>query len=133
MTSPSSITVTHKRGDLFQVSARQHRLHTDQPEDDGGEDSALTPTELFVASLASCVAFYARRYLARHKLPDAGLVVTADYTMARSPSRVAEVTLRLQLPAGVPEDRHAPLLAVASHCTVHNSLSSPPAVKLELT
>jgi uncharacterized OsmC-like protein len=41
---------------------------TDQPTTAGGEDAAMTPVELLVASLGSCVAFYAGRYLARHGL-----------------------------------------------------------------
>jgi uncharacterized OsmC-like protein len=35
-----------------------------QPMADGGQDGA-TPTELLVASLASCIAFYAGRCLLR--------------------------------------------------------------------
>jgi putative redox protein len=39
----------------------------------GGGDVGPTPTELFVAGLASCVAFYARRYLRRHDIDAEGL------------------------------------------------------------
>ena len=50
-------------GEAYEVAVRGHRVLVDQPADAGGEDSAPTPTELFVASLATCVAFYAGRYL----------------------------------------------------------------------
>ena len=33
---------------------------------------------------------------------------------------------------GVPESRRKPLLAVASHCTVHNTLTDPPTVSIGL-
>jgi uncharacterized OsmC-like protein len=45
---------------------------------------------------------------------------------------VAAVRLAIRLPAGVPEARRRALLAVASHCTVHNSLRTPPEVTITL-
>jgi putative redox protein len=127
-----TVRITHLGGDRFEIGVRHHHLEVDQPVADGGEDSAATPTELFVSSLAACVAFYAGRFLARHELPTDGLAVQAEFTMATRPNRVGEINLRVALPAGVPEDKRAALLAVASHCTVHNSLSHPPQVSIAL-
>lgn len=126
------LQVEHKEGDLFEIALRDHVVWVDQPVTDGGSDIAPTPTELFVASLASCVAFYARRFLARHDLPTSGLAVTASFEMADRPARVSDITVTLTVPEGVPEGRRAALLAVASHCTVHNSLEQPPSVTVEL-
>jgi putative redox protein len=128
-----STTVKYLDGDRFAIGIRGHMVAVDQPLADGGEDTAPTPTELLVASLASCVAFYARRYLARHRLPTAGLNVTADYTMGTRPTRVADVTVDIQVPDGVPPARLDALLAVASHCTVHNTLTDQPTVTIALT
>ncbi len=126
------IRVDHKDGDLFEVAVRGHLLHVDQPVHDGGTDTAPTPTELFVGGLASCVAFYARRYLDRHDLPTAGLSVTATFVMAGHPARVGEVDVAITVPEGVPDERRAGLLAVAQHCSVHNSLAQPPQVTIGL-
>ena len=125
--------VEHRGGDQFDISVRGHIITVDQPVKDGGDDTAPTPTELFVASLASCVAFYARRYLARHNLPTEGLAVEATFDMGSRPARVAGITLRVILPDGVPAERRDPLLAVATHCTVHNSLESTPDVSITLS
>jgi uncharacterized OsmC-like protein len=105
----------------------------DQPADAGGQDSAPTPTELFVASLATCVAFYAGRYLTRHGYSREGLAVSVGYDMATDrPARVRGVRLRVHVPDGVPPQRWAALRAVVSHCTVHNSLAVPPSVTIDL-
>jgi uncharacterized OsmC-like protein len=127
-----TISASYLDGDRFAVSARDHVFTVDQPVADGGEDSAPTPTELFVAGLVSCVAFYARRYLARHDLPTRGLSVTGDYELALRPARVSAVHIDIAVPDGVPADRQDALLAVASHCTVHNSLIAPPQVTVAL-
>ena len=60
------VRVRHLDGDRFAIDVRGHTLLVDQPAEAGGTDTAPTPTELFIAGLASCVAFYARRYAARH-------------------------------------------------------------------
>jgi putative redox protein len=127
-----AVQVAYVEGDKFEVAVRQHRFRVDQPVADGGEDTAPTPTELFVSSLAACVAFYARRFLARHDLPTQGLSIEADYSMAARPARVDGLTIRLRVPDGVPDNKRAALLAVASHCTVHNSLKTQPTVSIEL-
>ena len=124
--------VEHRGGDKFDIKVRGHVVRVDQPVKDRGEDTAPTPTELFIASLASCVGFYARRYLARHNLPTDGLAVEATFAMGSKPARVAGIDVRLVVPDGVPAERLDALLAVASHCTVHNTLERTPDVSITL-
>lgn len=127
------VAVRHVAGDAYAISVRGHLVLVDQPASDGGQDTGATPTELLVASLASCVAFYAGRYLLRHGLDRSGLAVTACFTMADDrPARVRDVRLRISVPGGIPPQRRDPLLAVASHCTVHNTLRQEPGVSIEL-
>ncbi|HXZ74963.1 MAG TPA: OsmC family protein [Streptosporangiaceae bacterium] len=120
-------------GEAYEVTVRGHRLVVDQPADAGGRDSAPTPTELFVASLATCVAYYAGRYLTRHGCSRDGLAVSVGHDMARDrPARVSAVRLAVRVPVDLPPQRWAALRAVVSHCTVHNSLTSPPSVTIDL-
>jgi putative redox protein len=131
--SAGRIAVTYAGGEAYAITTRGHVLLVDQPADAGGLDAATSPTELLVASLASCVAYYGGRYLARHGLQREGLAVVAEFTMAADrPARVGAVRLRIAAP-DVPADRQAALLAVASHCTVHNTLRQEPDVTIALT
>jgi uncharacterized OsmC-like protein len=126
-------TVRHLGDDRFAIEVRGHAFTVDQPIADGGTDTAPTPTELFVAGLASCVGFYARRYLARHQLATAGLKIDAVWSMGRAPTRVDQVDIRIGLPTEVPVEHRQRLLAFAEHCTVHNSLREPPTVNVAWT
>jgi uncharacterized OsmC-like protein len=126
------VRVDYESGDRFRIAVRQHTVTVDQPASDGGEDTAPTPTELFIASLASCVAFYARRFAARHGIPTDELAVTAEFSMASHPARVGEITLQLHIPVELSPEQQASLLAVTSHCTVHSTLMQPPEVRIEL-
>jgi putative redox protein len=121
-------------GESYEIAVRGHRILVDQPTEAGGEDTAPTPTELFVASLASCIAFYAGRYLSRHGCDRTGLSVSASYDLATSrPARVRAVRISLKVPTGLPAERWPALAAVVSHCTVHNTLHDPPEVSIELS
>lgn len=129
-----TMNVRFVAGESYEVAVRGHRLLVDQPAEAGGHDAAPTPTELFVASLASCVAFYAGRYLTRHGCSRDGLAVSASFDMAADrPARVSGIRLTVQVPAGLPAHRRPALSAVISHCTVHNTLTNPPEVTIDLT
>lgn len=128
------IRVSHKNADLFEIAVRHHLVHVDLPIEAGGSDSAPTPTELFVASLASCVAFYAGRYLTRHGCDRTGLAVSASFDLATDrPARVSAVRISMKVPTDLPPERWPALAAVVQHCTVHNTLNNPPEVSIDLT
>src|SRR6266508_663372 len=127
------VAATYEAGDRFTIEVRGHRLVVDQPMADGGDDTGPTPTELFVASLAACVGFYAERFLRRHGLPTDLLRVDCNASMSTDrPARVAAITLRM---AGLPElseKRRDGLRAVVEHCTVHNSIRQAPRIEIDL-
>jgi uncharacterized OsmC-like protein len=124
------VHVLHEDGDRYRVEIGAHALTVDQP--DTG-DAGPTPTDLFVASLASCVAHYAGRFFARHGVDPDGFTVDAAFSMAEDrPARVGRIDLRLRLPRAFPDELRGRLAAVVDHCTVHNSITTPPEVRVEL-
>ena len=50
--------------------------------------------------------------------------------MPAKPARVARVDIEITVPEGVSVERREALLAVASHCTVHNTLTHRPDVRV---
>lgn len=122
------LEVHHETLDRFRIRIRGHEVVVDQPRPASDDDAGPTPTELFVASLAACAAFYARRFLARHGLSDGGLVVASDFEWAPDHSRVAAVALRVEVPGGVPDALRPALLRAVERCTVHESMREGVAV-----
>lgn len=121
-------------GDKYAIDIRGHQVRVDQPLDEGGDDTAPTPTELFVASLALCVAFHAGRFLDRHGIDRTGLSVHVTWGMAEGrPARVGQIAVTVTPPHAMPSDRLPAFLAVARGCTVHHSLVQPPAVNISLS
>jgi uncharacterized OsmC-like protein len=126
-----AIRVTPQATSRYRVAVGRHDLTVDQPVAAGGDDRGPTPVELFAASITACIAYYAGSYLTRHGHSTDGLVVDGDFVMANdSPARVVSVSVTITPPVGLSPSRTAGLLAVASHCTVQNTLRQPPTVQI---
>lgn len=102
----------------------------DEPPHVGGDDAGPTPTELLLASLASCftmaLAYAARRFDVQ--LPaDLAVTVTGHHRGPRF-DRI-DVAVR----TGEPTDALASLLdTAATYCYVSNTLTQPPEMSYRL-
>lgn len=127
-----NMKVEFRGGTRFNIVSGRHTIVTDQPVEDGGQNAGMSPVELFVGSLASCVAYFVGRYCARHHIPCDGLTIEAEWSYAEQPHRVGSIGMRIALPASLTPDQRERLLKVAHGCTVHQSLAVPPTVKIDL-
>jgi uncharacterized OsmC-like protein len=127
-----TMRIVHRGNGRFDLTSGNHTVVTDQPVADGGGDAGMSPVELFVGSLASCVGYFVARYCVRHQIPCEGLTIEAGWTFAEQPHRVGSVELHVNLPSALTPDQREKLLKVAHGCTVHQSLTVPPKVEINL-
>jgi uncharacterized OsmC-like protein len=127
-----ALTVAYRGGTKFHISNGKHQIITDQPVEEGGNGAGMTPVELFVGSLAGCIAYFTVGYCKRHRIPTDGFLLDVDWTMAEQPHRVGSVTIGLHLPSKLTESQRDRLLRVAHGCTVQQSLEVSPAVNITL-
>ncbi len=121
-------------GAAYAITVRGHGLSVDQPLGSGGTDTAPTPVELFVASVASSVALGAGEFLRQRGIDQDELKVHASFRMTGTDrgGRVESIHLRVTVPRELPA-RHAPELRVAmAECAVPQSLHEPPEVDIEI-
>lgn len=122
------LDVVNVVGDRHRITVRGHQIDIDQPFADGGSDAGPTPTELFVASLASCIAHYARHGLGR---TGEGAHVRCTWEMSESkPWRVRSIDIDVRVPAATPAERIVAVQRAVAHCTVHNSIIDPPVMTI---
>jgi putative redox protein len=102
-----------------------HRVLTDQPRSNGGEDAAPSPFQLFLASLGTCAGIFVQGFCAKRGIPyhDIRLVERPTYG---SNGALESVEFELQVPPDFPPDYHAALLRVIDQCSVKRVLQSPP-------
>jgi len=125
------LTANYEGGTAFRMECRGHQVYVDQPTDNGGEDSAMTPPELFASSLVACVGHYVASYCNQAGISTEGLQISCDWATEEKPRRIGELSIRVDLPE-VPESRRKAVERVASSCLLHATLMNPPKIKLEL-
>jgi len=117
---------------LFKAKCRGHEVVTDQQQKEGGADTAMTPAELFVASLGNCIGVFAVRFCKRHNLPTEGMKVLLDWTYAKDPVRFGSIKAELHYPHDIPEAEKKGLLRMAEACFVHETILHKPEIVVEL-
>ena len=128
----SSVTISFPGGVATDATYKGHTIHTDQPVDAGGADSAMSPFDLFFASIATCMGFYALRFCQQRSLPTEGLGLTLDPIRDDEGKRVSVVRVSLQLPAGFPEKYRTAIERAVDHCAVKKHILEPPQFELRV-
>ncbi|MFA6317006.1 MAG: OsmC family protein [Elusimicrobiota bacterium] len=107
-----------------------HRVMTDQPKEGGGDGSAPSPFELFLASLGTCAGIFILGFCQKRGLATEGLEIRQEALWDEAEHRVSKVGLRIRLPQGFPEKYRDSLIATANLCTVKKHLVNPPAFEI---
>jgi putative redox protein len=126
------VRVCHTGKTKFRIEARQHVIESDQPLENGGEDAAMTPPEIFLASLGSCAAFYAAQYLSSRKLADHGLEVSVEAEKLRDPARLGNFVLKVQSPVSLTPDQTLAMERSVHRCLIHQTLLQPPQIAIKI-
>jgi len=127
------VKVVHLEQVKFSITARSHTVICDQPPENGGEDSGMTPPELLLASLGSCAAFYAVQYLKSRNLAQSGVEVTVTAEKLKQPARLGNFRIQVVSPVALTEEHTQGLMRSVHHCLIHNTLLSPPEIAIDLT
>ena len=95
--SRDALFVAPGRGGGLRASIRGHFLELAEPS--RAHRLAPTPDDLFVASIASDLAWSARRFLHAHGLPD-DVSVSAEWRIVENPPRLADLSVTVTVSAG---------------------------------
>jgi putative redox protein len=126
------VHVTQSGSARFAIHARTHTIVSDQPVDNGGDDTGMTPPELLLASLGSCAAYYALQYLKTRGLAHSGVEVSVSAEKLKQPARLGNFHVDVISPVPLTPDQEQGLLRSVHQCLVHNTLLAPPRVEIAL-
>jgi putative redox protein len=107
-----------------------YTLHTDQPPAAGGEGSAPTPFNTFLAALATCAGLYVLSFCQQRGIPTEGLRLVQEHVADPATGHVTHVELEVILPASFPVKYRAAVLRAADQCAVKRHLENPPAIRV---
>ena len=128
----SSVTISFPGGVAVDATYKGHSIHTDQPIAAGGDDSAMSPFDLFFASIATCMGFYALLFCRQRSIPTEGLGLTLEPIRDEQSKRVEVVRISLELPFGFPEKYRAAIERAVDHCAVKKHILEPPRFELSV-
>ncbi len=126
------VKITHLDQVQFSIQARSHSILCDQPPENGGNDTGMTPPELLLASLGSCAGFYAVQYLKTRNLATSGVEVSVTADKLKLPARLGNFNIHVTCPVSLTEEQTEGLMRSVHHCLVHNTLLSPPEIRIDL-
>jgi putative redox protein len=92
------VTLQHAGGARFIAESRQHRVIVDQPAEDGASDHGMTPAELLLVALGSCIGQYVSQYLSLRALPAEGLMVRVEAERSSRPLRLKDFHVEIIAP-----------------------------------
>ncbi|MFO7998884.1 MAG: OsmC family protein [Bacteroidales bacterium] len=115
-----------KENQKVEVKYKGFSILTDQPTQAGGDNSAPSPFDLFMASIGACAGFYVKSFCVQRELPLEG--IRLEQKMHRDPEKrmITQVEINIFLPDGFPEKYRAPLIKAAEACSVKKHISSAP-------
>ncbi len=125
------IKVTCTGGKKFEMTARGHQIFADQPFENEGTDSAMTPPELFLSALGGCAAYYAKEYLRARALPDEGLEIHVSASKGDQPARITSVRIEVIAP-GLTDRHRKGILRAVDACLLTNTLNNPPEMEVRV-
>ncbi len=101
-------------------------IKTDQPQKAGGDNSAPSPFDLFLASVATCAGFYVKSFCQQRNLPEEGIRIIQK--MHRDPDKrmISKVEIDILLPDGFPDKYKTSLIKAAEACTVKKHIADAP-------
>lgn len=125
MNDPSEIVVTLPGGRRVDARIGAHIVHTDQPLSAGGEESAPTPFQLFLASIGACAGIFVQGFCAARKLPTDGIRIVERPAFGEN-GVLLSVDLVVELPAAFPEKYRDALVKVVEQCSVKKAIAAQP-------
>jgi ribosomal protein S12 methylthiotransferase accessory factor len=97
-----TITISFPGGVAVDATLNGHTVHTDQPAP-LGRDLAMSPFDLFLASIGTCMGFYALRFCQQRDIATNGLRLTVNPLRDEEKKRVTTLRVLLQRPEAFPD------------------------------
>jgi len=111
---------------------RGFTVHTDQMEAGGGDNTAPTPFELFLASLGTCAGIYVKGFCIKRNIPTDDIKLELITEPGPEPGLLGKVIINIQVPEDFPRQYESALINVANLCAVKKNIQTPPEFEIKV-
>ena len=123
--------VSFPGGVAVEAIAKGHIVRTDQPAPLGA-DSAPAPFDVFIASIATCMGFYALRFCQERGIPTERLGLSLETVRDEERKRLSSIDVSMTLPPGFPEKYRQAIARAVDQCAVKKHMLEAPAFSLKI-
>ncbi|HNX81797.1 MAG TPA: OsmC family protein [Candidatus Omnitrophota bacterium] len=122
------VDVTHKGDHLFEVKSKDSTVMIDT------KGKGMTPPDALLASLASCIGVYIRKYAESTKIDIKDFTISAQAELTTAaPICFKSISVAIDLHGTeLEESRKQSLLRFIHNCPVHNTIIANPVVDMKL-
>lgn len=124
--------IAYKGQKKFTITNRGHQILVDQLLEEDGTDKGMTPPELFIASLATCMGTYIIKHCNNIGINSSGMLLSVNWEKASNPARIGNIRVDINLPKMEAGDDKKAIIKVAELCLVHNTIQNPPKININL-
>lgn len=104
-------------------------ISTDQPPASGGEGSAPTPYQLFLAALGTCAGVYISSFCEQRGISSKEITIhqSMEYeNEGNGKAKLARVAMEIRVPESFPAKYYNALIKTAELCAVKKAIMNPP-------
>lgn len=101
-------------------------VKTDQSKENGGENTAPAPFDLFLASIGTCAGIYVLSFCQTRKIATDGLKMFLRFERDEKSKMIEKMVIEILLPDGFPEKYRSAVIQAAELCAVKRHLERPP-------
>jgi ribosomal protein S12 methylthiotransferase accessory factor len=104
-------------------------VKTDQSKEDGGDDTAPTPSDLFFASLGACMGLYALDFFRKRKIDTGQLKISVDLLTHEKTHMVEKMIFNIDLGPEFPQKYTSALIRSMKLCYLKKHFEQPPQIE----
>ncbi len=107
-------------------------IQTDQPVKVGGDSSAPSPFDLFLASIGTCAGYYVQSFCKQRKIATDGIYLEQSLHVDEATRMIGEIEIRIYLPADFPDQYKAAVIKSAEACSVKKHIINAPEFSVKI-
>ena len=122
----SLVEVSFPDGKKIDAKIGEFKINTDQAVENGGDESAPEPFQLFLASIATCAGIYALSFCQSRKISPDGMSLSMECDWEEDKKRCPKMSINLRLPEGFDEKYRKAVVRSMDLCSVKKHMMDPP-------
>lgn len=124
--------ISFSGGKKVDAEYKGFHIKTDQPIQQGGEESAPEPFSLFLASIGTCSGFYVLSFCEKRNISTENISLLLTFEKDCETHLIKKISIQVCVPKDFPNQYKNALIKAVNLCAVKKHLDTPPDISIEV-